>query len=186
MQPRVITLPGAVGEERVGTRLDRLQSQGCVVLHDRGVPDSRAIIDRIVVAPSAVWVIDRKRYHGRVAQRDVGRWFRIDERLYVGERDCSRLVDRMAKQVSAVRRALNPIAPRIRPALCFTRAEWSGFANPLDVGGVIVTWPDALLRAIGGAPASRIDVELVAAHLAARLPVAHRTRRRAAPPPRSL
>src|SRR5680860_341439 len=56
---------GAVGEERLGARLDELASRDIVVLHDRRVPGTRANIDHIVVTTAGIWVIDAKRYKGR-------------------------------------------------------------------------------------------------------------------------
>ena len=37
------------------------------MLHDRRIPGTRANIDHIAVASSAVWVIDAKRYNGKLA-----------------------------------------------------------------------------------------------------------------------
>jgi hypothetical protein len=71
---------GAEGERRVGAWLDTLTSAGALVLHDRRVLRSKAKIDHLVVAPSGVWVIDSKHYDGRIECRDVGGWFRRDER----------------------------------------------------------------------------------------------------------
>jgi hypothetical protein len=49
---------GRAGEERLGGLLDRLS--GCVVLHDRRVPDSRVNLDHLVVSPSGFFVVDSK------------------------------------------------------------------------------------------------------------------------------
>jgi hypothetical protein len=56
---------GAVGEERVGQRLNELASDTMPVLHDRRIPGTRANIDHIAVTPTGVYVIDPKRYKGR-------------------------------------------------------------------------------------------------------------------------
>ncbi|MFC5179418.1 nuclease-related domain-containing protein [Nocardioides taihuensis] len=58
---------GAVGEERLGRRLNQLASDKLLVLHDRRIPGSRANIDHIAITPSGVYVIDAKRYRGRPA-----------------------------------------------------------------------------------------------------------------------
>ena len=77
------------GAERVprdGTLSVHLHSQlghRAVVLDDRRVPGSRTHIDHIVIAPSGVWVVDTNEYDGRVERRDIGGWFKMDERLYV-------------------------------------------------------------------------------------------------------
>jgi hypothetical protein len=171
-EPQTITAwkQGAEGEVRVGARLDELVSGGMVILHDRRVPGSRANIDHVVVAPSGVWIVDSKRYSGRVDRRDVGGWLRRDVRLYLGRRDCTRLVGGMAKQVAAVQRSTEGTRPPTWPVLCFTGAEWSLFAKPFELGGVLVIWPRALVRAITRAPDRGVLVSEVAARIAHQLP----------------
>ena len=56
---------GAVGEERLGARLDALASEDIAVLHDRRIPRSKANIDHIVITRAGIWVIDAKRYKGK-------------------------------------------------------------------------------------------------------------------------
>jgi hypothetical protein len=163
---------GAIGEERVGARLDKLQADGVVrVMHDRLIPRTRRNIDHIVVAPSAIWVVDTKNYNGTLERRDVGGWFTRDERLFVAGRDRTHLVDAMAGQVAAVRYALTPLTPPIRPVLCFTGTEWSFFANPFELDDVLITWPRALAKDIRSASksASFVDVDLAAERLLNRL-----------------
>jgi len=86
---------GALGEERLGAMLDGPASGRLAVLHDRGLPGSRANIDHIVVAPGGVWVVDAKRYKNRRPHlRTEGGLIRPRvEKLYVGSRSCTRLVD---------------------------------------------------------------------------------------------
>ena len=45
---------GAVGEERLGARLDALASEDVAVLHDRRIPNSKANIDHVAVARAGV------------------------------------------------------------------------------------------------------------------------------------
>lgn len=94
---------GALGEERLGAMLDGLASDRLAVLHDRGVPRSRANIDHIVVAPGGVWVVDAKRYKNRRPHlRTEGGLIRPRvEKLYVGSRSCTRLVDGVLGQGAA-------------------------------------------------------------------------------------
>jgi hypothetical protein len=138
-------LQGADGERRVGAALDTLANAGVIALHDRRVPRSKANIDHIAIGSSGVWVIDAKRYRGQVEKRDVGGWFKTDERLFVGRRDCTRLVTAMGKQVAVVRRVLEVEWPGVpvRPLLCFVGAEWRWFAKPFVLEGVTVAWPSA-------------------------------------------
>ena len=119
---------GAEGERIVASRLD--QVEGVLTLHDRRIPGGRANIDHIAVGPAGVYVIDAKHYRGQVARRDVGGFFRRDERLLVGRRDCTKLVDAMACQVEAVRLALGNSDVAVHPAVCFVNAEWPLFARP--------------------------------------------------------
>ena len=91
---------GADGEARVGARLDGIASDSIRVLHDRRIPGSRANIDHLVVTPSGVWVIDAKKYKGSPSLRVEGGILRPRvEKLMVGGRDKSRLVDGVLWQV---------------------------------------------------------------------------------------
>lgn len=63
---------GAVGEERVGQRLNELATDSLRVLHDRRIPGSRANVDHLVVTPNGVFVVDPKRYAGRPHLRVEG------------------------------------------------------------------------------------------------------------------
>jgi Nuclease-related domain len=158
---------GAEGEERVGAHLDRLTETGAVVLHDRRVPGSVANVDHLFVARSGVWVIDAKRYRGQVKRRHRGGSFRADVRLYVGGRDCSKLVEAMHQQVAIVSRALQDATNvPVHPVLCFTEAEWSLFAEPFTIDGVLVTWPKELTKRIAKANGHGVPVPGLAARLA--------------------
>ncbi len=163
---------GAEGERRLGSGLDLLASESVRVLHDRRIPRSRANIDHLVVAPSGVYVIDAKRYKGKVQKRDKGGLFRTDLRLYVGSRDCSSLVAGMERQIEAVHDALIE-GPTVHPVICFIDAEWGLFTKPFNLDGVLVCWPKALYQHIqsaghiGGA-----QVADIASRLASALPTA--------------
>ena len=72
-----------------------------------------------------------------------------DERLYVGRRDCTKLITSMTKQTEAIRSALGePMIGEFdietRAALCFVNAEWSLFAKPMLLNGVWVDWGKGL------------------------------------------
>lgn len=137
---------GANGERRLGAALDRFTDEGIISLHDRRIPGSKANIDHLVVTPRGVWVVDAKRYSGQVSQRDVGGWLSTDLRLYVGRRDCTKLVKAMPRQVEAARRALDDPDVPIRAALCFIDAEWGLFARPFALSGVLIAWPKVLFK----------------------------------------
>lgn len=133
---------GASGERIVGARLERID--GIEVLHDRRIPGTRANIDHIAVGPGGVYVIDAKLYTGRVEHRDVGRFLRRDDRLFVGGRDQSKLVAKMAAQVTTIARALGDTPIPVSPALCFVEAQGEANAVPFMLDGVWVGTPEAL------------------------------------------
>jgi hypothetical protein len=168
---------GAEGERRVGARLDALASDSLVVLHDRRIPGSRANIDHIVVGPSGVYVIDTKRYAGKLEVRDVGGWFRTDRRVYVGGRDRSKLLEGMRPQVVAVATALGTDSelsvPPIMPVLCFIDVELPWFAKLQKVGEVVIAWPAAMGElVVRPGPLVPAALNSLAAQLALRLPAA--------------
>ena len=140
-----------MGEERLGRFLNNIPTETALVLHDRRIRGSKANIDHIVVANNGVWVVDAKRYKGRVEKRDVGGWLRTDLRLYVGGRDRSPLVAGVRKQVDLVQRALESLdvpALGVTGVLYFVEADWSLFAKPLSFQGVVVTWPKDIRKSI--------------------------------------
>jgi hypothetical protein len=113
-----------------------------------------------------------------VRRIDKGGWFSTDERLYVGGRDCTKLVAGMAKQVEAIKRALGePVMQEfevtVRAALCFVDAEWSLFAKPFALDGVWIGWAKALSTRLQaeGALASE-HLRLLAHRVAEALPPA--------------
>jgi Nuclease-related domain len=165
-QSTVAWAQGSRGERLLGEYLEKIQDeQVVVVLHDRRIPGTRANIDHIAITRSGtVWAIDAKNYSGKVQRIDKGGWFSTDLRLYVGRRDCTKLVAGMAKQVDAIRTALGEAVIRefsvnVRPGLCFVAAEWSLFARPFDLAGVWIGWPKALSATL------RAEGELAPEHL---------------------
>ncbi len=64
---------GAAGEQRTARLLSPLERQGWVVLHDLAVPGSRANLDHLVIGPGGVFVVDSKRYRGRLRLDSSGR-----------------------------------------------------------------------------------------------------------------
>jgi hypothetical protein len=78
---------GGRGEEEVGRTLTRAVADRGVVLHDRAIPRSRANIDHIAVVPSGVWVIDTKRYRGRVERRSG--WLGSSPTLFLNQCESS-------------------------------------------------------------------------------------------------
>ena len=162
---------GASGEERVAQVLHERLGDNAVLLHDRKVPGTRGNIDHLAIASSGVWVIDAKRYTGKVEQRDLGGWFKTGLRLYVGGRDRTKTVTGLGWQVDAVTRALAPEDIPVQTALSFVGAEWPiFFAKPFRLHGVWVSWPSKLADLIA-APGmlNNEDIDRVARRLSARL-----------------
>jgi hypothetical protein len=165
---------GADGEQRLGRRMADDLSDVAVVLHDRRVPGTKGNIDHIVIAPSGIWIIDAKNYIGKVERRDVGGWLHTDVRLFVNNRDRTKLVDGLGWQVDAVRRVVEPIGfgqVPIRPALCFTDAEWGLFSKPIQMNGALISWAKALISEIRvEGPFDPTTIDLLARELSSKLP----------------
>ena len=142
---------GAVGEERVGNRLNEIASDTLRVLHDRRIPGSRANIDHIVVAPTGVYVIDPKRYQGRPRLKVEGGLLRPrTEKLLVGSRDRTKLVDGVLRQVDVVRNLLPADVP-VHGVLCFVDADWPLFGGSFTIRGIEVLWPKRLYQMLEAA-----------------------------------
>lgn len=154
---------GATGEMVLGRRLDGLVNDSTFVLHDRRIPPTRANIDHIVVASSGVFVIDAKKYKGRPSLRVDGGFIRPRvERLMVGSRDQTKLVDGVKTQVDKVRAALAaadlgkvPVAGM----LCFVEADWPLFGGDFSISDVRVLWPKKAASEI--AASGPVDSEVV-------------------------
>jgi hypothetical protein len=143
---------GARGEERLAATLADIH--GVRVLHDRRVKGTKANIDHVVIAPVGVFVVDAKNYRGTIRVRDVGGWVRQDLRLYVGNRDRSKLAEGLLWQVTAVVDALagsgvDPL-PSVIPVLCFVDGEWPLLFPPKEYKGVRLEGLRSIRRAITG------------------------------------
>ncbi|WP_253943958.1 nuclease-related domain-containing protein [Nocardioides marmotae] len=136
---------GALGEERLGTRLDELATDTLRVLHDRRIPGTRANIDHLAVTPTGIYVIDAKRYVGkRPSLRVEGGVLRPRvEKLMVGTRDQTKLVDGVLKQVELVRLIVDEDVP-VLGVLCFIESDWPLIGGAFTTRGVDVLWPKKL------------------------------------------
>jgi hypothetical protein len=125
------------------------------VLHDRAVPGSKANIDHLVVTQAGVFVIDTKRYQGRVERRQSGGLFNKQQRLYVDRRDQTKLVEAIRRQrdgVSTILAAAGLPKVRVRAWLCFSGADWPFLPSPLVFDDVRVVWAKGLVKWIDKAP----------------------------------
>lgn len=158
---------GAIGEERLGARLDSLAGDRLDVLHDRRIPGSKANIDHIAITPSGIWVIDAKRYKGRPELKIEGGFLRPRvEKLLVGRRDCTKLVDGVLKQVEVLR-SLLPDVP-LTGTLCFVEANWPLIGGFFATRGVHVLSPRRLAKRLEQEQTGEIDVPTVREVVASR------------------
>lgn len=168
---------GAVGEERLGMRLDQLRDRGALTLHDRRIPGTRSNIDHIVVSSAGIFVIDAKRYKGRPDLHVRGGFLtpRV-QTLRVGGRDCTKLVDVVLRQVDLVRAAAEAqIADvsHVRGMLCFIDAVWPLLGGSFTINGVQVLWPKKAAEAITAQGPHAVDeITRIYRHLATAFPPA--------------
>jgi hypothetical protein len=150
---------GAMGEERLGAALDTKVPAEMLKLHDRRVPPSRANIDHLVVAATGVWVIDAKRYRGRLARVNKGGWRRPDLRVTIAGHDQTKLIDGVARQVAHVRKALGDDFGElpIHGVLCFIDTEWGWLTKPFFLKGMLLTYPKPLYARL--AASGPVDTE---------------------------
>jgi hypothetical protein len=105
---------GAEGERRIGEALSPLADEGWVLLHDRARRGSPANIDHIVVGPGGLWMVETKRWRGKL---EAG-----PHRLRLNGRPVDHVYDQLWRQADVVTRAAGDILPRLglqaRPVLC--------------------------------------------------------------------
>ena len=72
------------------------------------------------------------------------------ERLLVGRRDCSKLVDGVAKQMALVTDALaaEGLSVPVKGALAFVDADWPLVGGSFTIRGVHVLWPKRLAKTL--------------------------------------
>ncbi|WP_251041531.1 nuclease-related domain-containing protein [Arthrobacter sp. ISL-30] len=158
---------GAIGEERLGARLDALAADGLAVLHDWRIPGSKANIDHIAITRGGIWVIDAKRYKGRPELKIEGGIFRPRaEKLLVGRRDCTKLVDGVLKQVDVVRDLVGDVP--VTGALCFIEADWPLVRGAFSTRGIHVLWPKRLAKVLVEETAGDVEVAEMRESVAAR------------------
>jgi hypothetical protein len=116
---------GAAGEEALAHHLAD-GSPDAIVLHDRRMPRSRANIDHLAIAPSGVYIIDARRYAGKI---EVRKHARGESRLMIAGRNKTKLIKGLTQQEQAVRAALAQTLPEIPVRACFC------FLNPSDQPG---------------------------------------------------
>ncbi len=148
---------GAAGEEELAAFLAR-RCHEAIVLHDRRMPRSRANIDHLAVAPSGVFVIDAKRYKGKI---DVRKPFFGHPSLFIAGRNKTKLVEGLARQREVVRSALAETIPEmpVHACFCFLNPEGqaSGSGLPLfrtlSINGFQLLYPRKLSKRLNASGA---------------------------------
>lgn len=142
---------GSDGEQHLSTYLRKDANGRFTLLDDLRIPNSRAQIDHLAIAPSGIYVIDAKNYTGKASRRVDGilRW--RTEHLIVNGRDRTKLTTGMKRQTKAVRTALGLLDTfddvPITSVLCFVgNGDWGKLAPTFKVNGVHVLWPRPLKK----------------------------------------
>ena len=140
------------------------------MLDDRRIPGSKANIDHLVIAPTGVWIVDAKKYKGRIEV--VSKLF-ADKQLLVAGRNKTKLTEGLHRQQAAIQRALLPDARTvpIHMVLCFVDGDLR-LSSQREVNNVLVVSSKSVARLITRNSTAAIDVERVAAMLDQALPPA--------------
>jgi hypothetical protein len=110
-------------------------------------------------------VIDAKRYKGRPELKIKGGIFRPRvERVLVGRRDCTKLVDGVLKQVDLVRDVVGDLP--VTGALCFVEADWPLIGGAFTTRDINVRWPKRLVKLLTEGGEGAVDVAAVRESLA--------------------
>ncbi len=168
---------GAAGEEMLAAHLAKTCPE-VIVLHDRRIPRSRANIDHIAVAPSGVFIIDAKRYKGKIEIRQQPL---SNPCLFVAGRNKTKLVEGLARQREAVSSALAELIPEMPVHACFCFLNPAGPARggglpllrTLSINGFPMFYPRKLSKRLNASGVLTEDSrQEVAGLLAAALPAA--------------
>jgi len=120
---------GAAGEEALATHLAKTCPRA-IVLHDRRLPGTRANIDHLAIAPAGVFVIDAKRYKGKI---EIRKPFFGQPALFIAGRKRAKLVEGLGRQRQAVLSALAPTIPEMPVHACFCFLNPEGRASGLPL-----------------------------------------------------
>lgn len=115
---------GAVGEYLADKYFQENLPRQTPILNDRRVPGTDSNIDHIVIVPSGVWIIDSKRWNGRIEYKTRGA-FSLDYRLLVGGEDRTAKVERFYELVIPVAQVIGDKSITVKAAFCFINGNWS-------------------------------------------------------------
>ena len=137
---RVATPPALSSDAAVDRILDEVAAEGVLVLHGRRVPNLRATIDHVAVAPTGVYVIATRSAEGSIAV--LRRSFSRKHDLYVGKKRCTAWVSALATPFDAVHRALAGESIPMWPTVATVHVEWPSVPWSFTIEGVtVVSWP---------------------------------------------
>lgn len=135
------------------------------------MPGSRANVDHLAVTALGVWVIDAKRYRGRV---EVRKPLFGSRKLIVGGRDRTALIGGSDKQVAAVRAVVHKSGSGVpvTGVLCFIDADLPLFGTLRFDEHLLLTAGRLAKRLNTPGPMTGGDATAVAGALAQRFPAA--------------
>ncbi|HEX7165338.1 MAG TPA: nuclease-related domain-containing protein, partial [Acidimicrobiales bacterium] len=154
---------GSAGEVRLAAVLEELVADECRHLPDRRRPGSTGNVDHIVVTPSAVFVVDAKKWTGTIDVDENG-VLRQDGRSRARELEAAR--NTAVAVATVLDRVLGDQKVDVRPALCFVGEARIGDARFVDrvklvdiddVLGWIRVWP----RKLSAEQMERVCVQLL-------------------------
>lgn len=168
---------GAHAEREIARRLERQTADRAILLHDRRKPGSTANIDHIAISSAGVFVIDAKRYKGKIATTRTGGLLRPSQsHLIIAGRDRSALLEAVLEQARLVERLLatNDFGRvPVWPIMCFLDAEMRLFTRAAR--GVALCGPNRAARLINAEGPIESEAGIrIARILAERLPAAAR------------
>jgi hypothetical protein len=147
-------LKGATGEYLMDVSLHQRLNGAAIILTDRQVPGARSNFDHIVVAPSGVWIIDSKKWSGRIQYKSAS-FTDVNMHLYVGGKDRTSEIESIYALVIPLAQVVDDPSIPIHPALVFIEGDWSGavlprfiMGKPYKHEGVYISGPKVLIKKI--------------------------------------
>ena len=157
---------GAMGEESVGRRLEKLTGKGWHVLHSVPVGERGSDIDHVLIGPGGVWTVNTKRHMGArvwLAPNQI----RIDGHVQPYLRNSRFEAKRAAELLASVLGWTPPVRPAIVLQLGLLADPITVKQHPEDVD---VLDASVVPRWFAKRPATLAPQEVETLHAAARLP----------------
>lgn len=150
---------GAVGEEKTENWLRKLDSRYAVI-HDLAIAGCKANIDHVVIGPTGVFVIDSKRYRGKITENREGE-------LWNGRYPLARAIESVRWQTTKLSDVAGGV--EVNAILCIHGSELP--RRNLFKNGVRIVGPRGMLRALEQEPVvfQREETESLAALIGKRM-----------------